>query len=353
MRRIASFLAAAAASVFLSSLPAATSAAPGLSPATSSHPYFDDKGTLAWFVDLGSAQESARAAGKLVFIEYGRKACCNCKTLVARVLPAPAVRSRIADACIGLAADCDDPDPRVEAVFRREMPDASLLPFVAVVSPDLEYVTGWQGSMDVDGCCGQLAKVEAWRASAAAKRACPSRRPVPVAPPSATTSPAADVAPSAIATRPTPPAAPAGMSGPEAAAIAASRELLRQADVASKAGQHAEVLRLEREASALAVRVDPAAWTRVLARADAWADGVLRQAAESAAAGRLAEADRLVAGIRRDAAGRGASIDAERGARAIATRRAIDAGAPADRVKAAAAARLSFHGTRWEALFPA
>ncbi len=350
MRRIASFLAAVAASVALSSNPAATSAAPGISSATSSHPYFDDKGTLAWFVDLGSALESARASGKLVFIEYGRKACSNCKTLVSRVLPAPRIRSRISDACVGLAADCDDPDPKVEAVFRQAMPEASLLPFVAVVSPDLEYVTGWQGSVDIDGCCGQLAKAEAYRANCA-KKACPARQPVSVPAPSAV--PASAVRPSPTTARPNRPATPEGMSGPEAASLAASRELLRQADGASKAGEYAEVLRLDREAAGLPVRVDPAAWAVVLAKADAWADGVLAQAASSATAGRLVEAERLVAGIRRDAAGRGASIDAERGARAIATRRAVDATPVADRARASAAARTAFRGTRWEALFGA
>jgi hypothetical protein len=234
------------------------------------------------------------------------------------------------------------------------MPDASLLPFVALVSPELEYVTGWQGAMDVDGCCGQLAKAEAWRTNAA-RGTCGAKRPTPPAAPTPAPSslPASAVRPSPTMPRPSAPAKPEGISGSEAAAIAASRELLRQADDASQAGAHADVLRLDREAAGLSVRVDPAAWAVVLAKAEAWANGVLAQAAASATRGRLAEAERLVAAIRRDAAGRGPSIDAERGVRAIAARRAIDAATASERPKAIAAARTSFRGTRWEALFSA
>ena len=40
----------------------------------SSHPHFDDLGTLRWYTKLADAQAVARKEGKLVLIEYGREA---------------------------------------------------------------------------------------------------------------------------------------------------------------------------------------------------------------------------------------------------------------------------------------
>ncbi len=37
------------------------------------HPRFDDKGTLSWSTKLADAKAAAKAAGKLIFIEYGRE----------------------------------------------------------------------------------------------------------------------------------------------------------------------------------------------------------------------------------------------------------------------------------------
>ena len=370
MRRIALILAATSAVAVLGAVPSRATAAPTF--ASTTHPYFNDQGTLAWYCDLAAAQEAGRASGKLVFIEYGRRACCNCRTLVSRVLPAPAVKSRLSARCVGLAADCDEPDPRVEAVFRRAMPDASLLPFVAVVSPDLDYVTGWQGAMDVAACSLEVARVEAWqeraarRATAATKLAKPALPGAPCAPgvpairATSTEIPVArPAATTAGATAPDTSPAPAcgvGSSqgvGSQAAALAAARELLRQAEFASGAGHHAEVLRLEREAAALSIRVEPARWAATLAAADAWAEGLLAEAAAAALAGRTTEAEARIAAVRRDAVGRGASIDAERGARALTLRRFIESASAATREKATTDARNSFRGTRWAALFSA
>jgi hypothetical protein len=57
--------------------------------------------------------------------------------------------------------------------------------------------------------------------------------------------------------------------------------------------------------------------------------------------------------VRRDAIGRGASIDAERGTRALAMRRLIASASASVREKAALDARTAFRGTRWAALFAA
>jgi hypothetical protein len=40
---------------------------------TSSHPHFDDRGTLTWHTSLAEAKAAAAAEGKKIFIEFGRE----------------------------------------------------------------------------------------------------------------------------------------------------------------------------------------------------------------------------------------------------------------------------------------
>ena len=39
----------------------------------SSHPHFDDRGTLRWFTSFADARAEAAATGKRIFIEFGRE----------------------------------------------------------------------------------------------------------------------------------------------------------------------------------------------------------------------------------------------------------------------------------------
>jgi hypothetical protein len=127
-----------------------------------SHPHFDDGGTLPWFQDLDEARSAARASGKLIFIDYGRYACGNCRRLVSNVLPNPMVRHRLAAVAVGLASDCDRADPRVERILSQRLGHASMLPFVAVVTHDLRWVTGWSGGMEVHGVAREISTCETW-----------------------------------------------------------------------------------------------------------------------------------------------------------------------------------------------
>jgi len=43
-------------------------------PLAGSHPHFNDGGALAWSEKLADAQKAAEKSGKLIFVEYGRKA---------------------------------------------------------------------------------------------------------------------------------------------------------------------------------------------------------------------------------------------------------------------------------------
>ncbi len=39
----------------------------------SSHPHFDDRGTVQWYTTMAEAKSAAAAAGKKIFIEFGRE----------------------------------------------------------------------------------------------------------------------------------------------------------------------------------------------------------------------------------------------------------------------------------------
>lgn len=39
----------------------------------STHPHFDDRGTLRWITTMAEAKALATAEGKLIFIEFGRE----------------------------------------------------------------------------------------------------------------------------------------------------------------------------------------------------------------------------------------------------------------------------------------
>ncbi len=208
-RRLVIPLVAAIAVGVVSLLPASATAEP-----LRAHPYFQDAGTLDWSTTLDEATASARSSGRLIFIEYGRKRCGNCKTTVERILPAKGLKARMSALCVGLAIECDTPDPRVDALFTRWLPTASILPFCALVTADLRWVDGWAGLIGADDCARRVTLAEPvcarWRAVAAAVTPpCSARGAKPTAaalppPPPAFSAPAAPL----VSARPSPAARP-------------------------------------------------------------------------------------------------------------------------------------------------
>ena len=162
----------------------------------SSHPYFDDQGTLTWYHRLDDAKRAARAEGKVIFVEYGRRRCGSCRVLVSSVLTDRRVRSRMSKAAVGLAAECDRPEPTIQRMFSRHLAGARMLPFVAFLTADGEYITGFAGGSDANRFLVHLRKAEA-RVSASRR---PAPRPEVRRPPQST--------PRRPATRREPPAAP-------------------------------------------------------------------------------------------------------------------------------------------------
>ena len=78
------------------------------------HPHFDDRATLDWHHDWRSALRTARERNQLVFIEFGREQCSQCRALVQSVVPRPEIAALLRAGFVALAADCDDPEPEVE-----------------------------------------------------------------------------------------------------------------------------------------------------------------------------------------------------------------------------------------------
>jgi hypothetical protein len=112
------------------------------------HPHFDDGGTLKWFTSLADAKAAAKQHDKLIFIQYGREACGNCRSLVQKVLPGANVKERLAAIAIGLAIDCDAGDDAVGQLLHANLPGAQMLPFVGFVNWDGQWVTGFAGFKD-------------------------------------------------------------------------------------------------------------------------------------------------------------------------------------------------------------
>jgi hypothetical protein len=307
-----------------------------------SHPYFQDRGALSWCTCLDKARAAAQASQRLIFVEYGRRECRNCRILVERILPN--VKDRLSAACVGLAADCDEPDPRVEAIFRAAMPDASMLPFVGVLTPDLRWVTGWQGGIGADEVVRHLCAAEAaqgaMKATAAATCPTPPRGSLAVAAPTAK--------PAGLGVGPGAPAKPAPWTAADASKAV---DLLASARAAAARGEHGAVLALDADAARLPVRADPAVWKSLVATSAGWCERTLASAVDAAKAKRCAQAAEILAGLRRAAAAGPVAAETERGQRAVDLARRIDATPVAHRGKMLEVARATYHGTRWGVLF--
>jgi hypothetical protein len=324
------FRAASAALSLGLSLALAIPAAPASASPCERHPFFDDGGTLSWTTDTAEAMRRARADGKVVFIEYGRRECTNCRVLVQRMLPTSMCKARMGAAAVGLAADCDEPDASVEALFQRALPRATCLPFAAFVTPDLQWISGWAGSIDPQGILGHLAKAEAWldRSRVAAT-------------PCAAKVPAAEPAPAEM-----PACAPITN-----AEIERARSLYAKAQAASAANHPGQVLALEAEAARLRVRADPEGWAALVRAANAWADERIAKAVEEGSAGHCDAARTLVEEVKKEMPAAAQGREAERGQRALSICKAVEALAVENRESARAAAAKEFEGTRWVRLF--
>ncbi len=111
------------------------------------HPHFDDKGTLTWHTRFKDALAQAKAEDKHVFIEMGREACGQCRTLVQSVVPRPDVAPLLQEHFIALASDADDTEDEV-IQLASHLEDAMMLPFVILTDKSGRFVAGSSGMVN-------------------------------------------------------------------------------------------------------------------------------------------------------------------------------------------------------------
>ena len=111
------------------------------------HPHFDDRGTLDWHVRYADALAQAKREKKHVFVELGREACGQCRSLVQSIVPRPDVAPLLQQHFVALAADADDTEREVEKIAM-ELEDAMMLPFVLFVDADGKFLDGFSGSVN-------------------------------------------------------------------------------------------------------------------------------------------------------------------------------------------------------------
>jgi hypothetical protein len=227
---------------------------------------------------------------------------------VERVLPSSGIKERLSAMAIGLAADCDDPEQSVEAIMREHLPDARVLPFVAILGPEGQWVDGFSGYKEAPAFAEVLERVEKTTVLDATPAVRKQLEKV-------------------------------AKTATEAAEQGNWRRVLQAAEQASKTSGRCP----ERDA------VDDA-----LKRARSWAEEQLAAAVgEAAGGGDLTPARQRLADVKRNFEGEPEAADAEEGRKAflrLARIREAEARpnpAPDLRDKAAA----SFAGTRWAAVF--
>lgn len=111
------------------------------------HPHFDDRGTLDWETRFAAASERARRENKTLFIEMGREACGQCRSLVQNVVPRPDVGPLLHERFVALAADADETEEEVLG-YAQELEDAYMLPFVIFVDPQGRFIEGTSGTVN-------------------------------------------------------------------------------------------------------------------------------------------------------------------------------------------------------------
>ena len=111
------------------------------------HPHFDDRGTLTWHTRWSDALAQAKSEKKLVFVEFGRELCGQCRSLVQNIVPRPDVAPLLQQYFVALAADADDSQDEV-LTLAANLPDAQMLPFVLFADSEGRFLGGSSGAVD-------------------------------------------------------------------------------------------------------------------------------------------------------------------------------------------------------------
>ena len=334
---------------------------------------------FSWAGSLRAAQETARAQGKLIFLESGRDACGNCQYLKNDVIPSSSVSGQLGSMSVGYYDDCDrTPYSDAFNILQANVVGAGTLPLAGWVTPDLRWVHGFWGRRDASQFLAEITTArsvysrmaqEARPASSLELGLLPATGSLPdaeLADVSAEladdgmieTTPAAMLDPTAEAPRlaaATPPS-PAPVVETAAAPALPTAELAGPDPVATvPATAPATPIFASVNPRTVAV-ASPAATveTSTPAAVDArsWVREELRRAAAALAERHYIEARVILAGVRTKATGLPEAREADKGEVAIYNLRKIEkarASADADRLRAAAQRDLK--DTVWVSLF--
>ncbi len=113
-----------------------------------SHPHFDDRGANHWFVTLEGGVDEAKRSGRLIFVEFGRKACTDCRTLVEVLLTDAQITNKLRTHFVTVAADADSDDPAILALAM-QVKDATTLPYVMFSDAEGGLLHGFSGPTSV------------------------------------------------------------------------------------------------------------------------------------------------------------------------------------------------------------
>lgn len=122
------------------------------------HPHFDDKGTLSWHTRFKDALAAAKAEKKHVFIEMGREACGQCRTLVQSVVPRPDIAPLLQAHFVALASDADDTEDEV-IDLASHLENAMMLPFVILTDASGQFVAGSSGMVNPAAFAATLKRI--------------------------------------------------------------------------------------------------------------------------------------------------------------------------------------------------
>jgi len=226
---------------------------------------------------------------------------------VERVLPDPAVKERMQDLVVGLAANCDAPESEVSKIMHENLKGAGTLPFVGFVTHDGKWVGGFSGYKDTEAFVKVLA--------------------------------AAEETPYLQATK------------------AVRAKLATLSEKAAKAAEQPDwktVVAVAKDAAKTTGRCpERTAIVATMKKAQAWAAGKMDEAIKAAQAGNVAPANEALAEVRKCFMGEPEGADAETGIKAVKRLSTILEAEAKGTASASSRdrARKEFNETRWMAIF--
>ena len=319
-----------------------------------------------WSSSLRQAQDSARAQGKLIFLEAGRKECGNCMFLKNEVIPSSNVNGELGSMSVGYYDDVDvTPYSDAFNLLQANVQGAGTLPLCGWVTADLRWVHGFWGRRDASKFQSEIAAARSTyeRMSGAAR---PASGGALVGLPSIGSLPdaeLADVSAELTDSMIDVPASPIEQPGAGASSPVLATTAPMPAPVAVEPEAVAVEIAPEPSTAPVFASMSPRVMPDLPASIPVAAPSVeetsrtfvreeLKRAATALASRQYAEARSILSGVKEQAKGLPESREADKGEVAIYNLRKIEkAGASAEADKIRATAQRDLKDTVWVSLF--